>query len=51
MMQAIDCVESKPGAAEPKTPSALPGAPATPASDPLAAILALSEYERLALFT
>ena len=51
MMRAIDFVESKSVVAESKTPSAPPGAPATPESDPLAAILALSEEERLALFT
>ena len=51
MMRAIDCVESKSVVAESKTPSAPPGAPATPGSDPLAPILALSEEERLALFT
>ena len=50
-MRAIDCVESKSVVAESKTPSAPPGAPATLGSDPLAPILALSEEERLALFT
>lgn len=51
MMRAIDFVESKSVVAESKTPSAPPCPPATPESDPLAAILALSEEERLALFT
>ena len=51
MMRAIDFVESKSVVAESKTPSAPPCPPATPESDPLAAILALSEKERLALFT
>jgi len=50
-MRAIDFVESNSVVAESKTPSAPPCPPATPESDPLAAILALSEEERLALFT
>jgi len=35
IMRAIDCVENKSVVAESKTPSAPPGAPATPGSDPL----------------